>query len=151
MQRAMPTSPISTTNSSLWPAARPASSSPPVGPVGPASKPDFPSFQERAAPDSYHQLAGGDLSMAAEQRAIPMISYENVVQAVQSLTRMFGFRENAQQRYTEPDGRVSHAELDLDGARVMLGTPGPDYQSPKHHRSACEAARRWSEKPYIID
>ena len=89
--------------------------------------------------------------MAAEQRAIPMISYENVAQAVQSLTRMFGFRENAQQRYTEPDGRVSHAELDLDGARVMLGTPGPDYQSPKHHRSACEAARRWSEKPYIID
>jgi uncharacterized glyoxalase superfamily protein PhnB len=89
--------------------------------------------------------------MAAEQRAIPMISYENVAQAVQSLTRMFGFQENADQRFTEPDGRVSHAELDLDGAKVMLGTPGPDYQSPKHHRSSCEVARRWSEMPFIID
>ena len=89
--------------------------------------------------------------MAAEHRAIPMISYENVAQAVQSLTRMFGFQENADQRFPEPDGRVSHAELDLDGARVMLGTPGPDYQSPKHHRSSCEAARRWSQMPYIID
>jgi uncharacterized glyoxalase superfamily protein PhnB len=89
--------------------------------------------------------------MTVEQRAIPMISYENVAEAVRSLSRMFGFRENTEQRYTEKDGRVSHAELDLDGATVMLGTPGPDYQSPKHHRSACEPARRWSQKPFIID
>jgi PhnB protein len=33
----------------------------------------------------------------------------------------------------------------------MLATPTPDYESPKHHREHCAAARKWSAVPYIID
>ena len=60
-----------------------------------------------------------------EQRALPMISYENVGAAIDWLTEVFGFRERGE-RYTEADGTVSHAELELDGAVVMLGWPGPE-------------------------
>lgn len=51
----------------------------------------------------------------------------------------------------DDDGRVTHAELDLDGATVYLGWPGEDYQSPAHHAQVCEPARRWSESPFIIN
>jgi uncharacterized glyoxalase superfamily protein PhnB len=84
------------------------------------------------------------------QRAVPLLSYEDVGAAVNWLSRVFGFRERGQ-RYTEPDGTASHAELELDGAVVMLGWPGPDYQSPAHHAEVCEQARKWSEVPYIVD
>ena len=84
------------------------------------------------------------------QRAVPMLSYEDVGAAVDWLTEAFGFREYGQ-RYTAPDGTVTHAELELDGAFVMLGWPGPDYQSPARHVEVCEHARRWSAVPYVVD
>jgi hypothetical protein len=34
---------------------------------------------------------------------------------------------------------------------VMLGNPGPDYQSPATHREVCAHARRWSAVPFVID
>jgi uncharacterized glyoxalase superfamily protein PhnB len=61
------------------------------------------------------------------QRAVPMISYENVAAAIDWLVTAFGFTERGE-RYTEPDGTVTHAELELNGAVVMLGWPGPDYR-----------------------
>ncbi len=84
------------------------------------------------------------------RQAIPMLSYEDVAAAVDWLVRTFGFRET-RQRYTDEDGRVTHAELDLGGAQVMLGWPGPDYQSPRHHAEVCEHARKWLSVPYIVD
>jgi PhnB protein len=63
------------------------------------------------------------------QRAVPMISYEDVATAVEWLSRAFGFRERGE-RFTDDDGRVTHAELELDGATVMIGWPGSDYHSP---------------------
>jgi uncharacterized glyoxalase superfamily protein PhnB len=86
----------------------------------------------------------------AAQRAVPMLSYQDVGAAVDWLSRAFGFREIGQ-RYTEADGTVTHAELDLDGAQVMLGWPGADYQSPAHHAQVCEHARKWLDAPYVID
>jgi uncharacterized glyoxalase superfamily protein PhnB len=83
------------------------------------------------------------------QRAVAMLSYEDVAQAAEWLTRAFGFREV--DRVTGEDGTVSHLELDLDGARVMLGWPGPDYQSPAHHAEVCDHARKWLQPPYVID
>jgi PhnB protein len=79
-----------------------------------------------------------------------MISYENVAAAVEWLSDVFGFREVGE-RYTESDGRVTHAELELDGAVVMLGWPGPDYRSPGHHAEECEEAATWLSVPYIVD
>ena len=85
-----------------------------------------------------------------EQRAVPMLSYENVAEAVDWLVRVFGFRESGD-RYTDADGRVTHAEAKLDGALVLLGWPGPHYQSPARHTEFCEYARKWSSVPYVID
>ena len=84
------------------------------------------------------------------QRAVPMISYENVGAAADWLSEAFGFRERGE-RYAEPDGTVSHAELELDGAVVMLGWPGPEYRSPARHAEACEQARKWLQAPHVVD
>jgi PhnB protein len=83
------------------------------------------------------------------QRITPMLSYEDVDGAAAWLTRAFGFTELL--RYAEPDGRVTHAELDLEGGVVMLAWPGPGYVSPKRHRESCEVARRAAGVPYVID
>jgi uncharacterized glyoxalase superfamily protein PhnB len=34
---------------------------------------------------------------------------------------------------------------------IMLATPSPHYHGPKRHREESEAARLWSEVPYVID
>ena len=91
-----------------------------------------------------------ETTVRVAQRAIPLLSYENVAAAIDWLGEAFGFEERGE-RYAEPDGTVTHAELELDGAVVMLGWPGPDYQSPAHHAELCEHARRWSEVPYVVD
>jgi uncharacterized glyoxalase superfamily protein PhnB len=84
------------------------------------------------------------------QRAVPFISYEDVGGAVDWLTQAFGFQERGE-RYTEEDGTVTHAELELRGATVMLGWPGAEYRSPKSHAEECEQARRWLEPPHVVD
>jgi PhnB protein len=85
-----------------------------------------------------------------EQRAVPFISYENVGAAADWLAKAFGFQERGE-RYTEPDGTVTHAELELDGAVVMLGWPGADYRSPARHAQECEQARKWLEPANVVD
>jgi uncharacterized glyoxalase superfamily protein PhnB len=85
------------------------------------------------------------------QRIIPMLAYEDAGAAIDWLTEAFGFTENEGERYTEEDGTVTHAELERDGATVMLATPNADYRGPKRHRETCEAARRWQDNPWVID
>jgi uncharacterized glyoxalase superfamily protein PhnB len=80
-----------------------------------------------------------------------MIAYEDAAAALEWLAHAFGFRERAGSRYTEPDGRITHAEMELGGGLIMLATPTADYQSPKHHAEVCEHARRWSAVPYVIN
>lgn len=89
--------------------------------------------------------------MTETQRAFPMLCYEDVGTAVDWITRAYGFREVAESRHTEDDGTVTHAEIELDGATVMLGHPGPEYRGPDRHVRECEQARRWLEPPYVID
>jgi uncharacterized glyoxalase superfamily protein PhnB len=85
----------------------------------------------------------------AEQRIIPMFSYEDVGRAADWIAEAFGFEETG--RWSDDDGRVTHVNMELDGEEFMLGYPSPDYQSPKHHAETCEQARKWSETPYIVD
>jgi uncharacterized glyoxalase superfamily protein PhnB len=80
---------------------------------------------------------------------IPMLSYEDGIAALEWLTKAFGFRER--QRLTAPDGRLSHAEMEVGDGLIMLASPTLDYQSPKRHREVCEPARKWSAVPWIID
>jgi uncharacterized glyoxalase superfamily protein PhnB len=83
------------------------------------------------------------------QCVIPMLSYEDAGAAAAWVARAFGFRETG--RWSDPDGRVTHVNMELDGGEIMLGWPSPDYQSPKHHAEVCEDARKWSETPYVVD
>lgn len=80
---------------------------------------------------------------------IPMISYENGVAMLDWLASAFGFCERA--RMLGPAGELAHGEMEAGGGLIMLATPTPDYQSPRNHRETCEAARKWSEVPWLID
>jgi uncharacterized glyoxalase superfamily protein PhnB len=80
---------------------------------------------------------------------IPMIAYEDGPGAMDWLARAFGFKERA--RMLDANGRLSHGEMEAGEGIIMLATPSPDYQSPRHHRQSCAAAARWSSVPYIVD
>ena len=85
-----------------------------------------------------------------DQTVIPMLTYEDGVAALEWLARVFGFQERT--RMCDPTtGHLMHGELDVGGGIVMLASPTPDYESPKRHRETCEAARKWSLVPWIID
>ena len=85
------------------------------------------------------------------QRIVPFIAYEDAAGAVEWLSDAFGFRERADQRHTEADGTVTHAELEYGGATVMLATPTPEYRGPRRHAESCEQARKWLDNPWVID
>jgi len=80
---------------------------------------------------------------------IPMLSYEDGIAAIEWLCRVFGFTERI--RMLDDEGRLSHAEICLGNGTVMLASPSPDYQSPKHHRQVCAATAKFYSVPFIID
>jgi PhnB protein len=80
---------------------------------------------------------------------IPMLSYEDGIAAMDWLCRVFGFSEKT--RMVDENGRLAHGEIVLGTGMIMLASPSPAYQSPKHHRQVCEQAARWYEVPYIIN
>jgi uncharacterized glyoxalase superfamily protein PhnB len=93
-----------------------------------------------------------EMKTASRTAAAPMIAYEDAGAAVEWLARAYGFQEDTSQRYVGPDGRVGHAQMETDrGGVIMLASPTPEYQSPRHHREECEAADRWSQVPWVID
>src|SRR2546426_2697284 len=99
---------------------------------------------------------GEGTKMAQDEREetptiVPMVAYEDPATAIDWLVRAFGFRERKDQRMKDRDGRITHAEFRLGKGRVFLATPTPDYQSPKHHRETCAAARKCSSVPWVID
>lgn len=85
------------------------------------------------------------------QRIVPMIAYEDAAAAIEWLSEAFGFTERVAHRYTDENGVVGHAELELGGEIVMLATPNRDYQSPRHHRQECEPANRWLDNPWVVN
>ena len=94
----------------------------------------------------------GGMSPTPQQRAIPMISYEDVASAAAWLEGAFGFREDSDERLTDAEGNVSHAVLVTPGGGVVfLGRPGPNYHSPRRHREECAPAARWLDSPFVVD
>ncbi len=83
------------------------------------------------------------------QQIIPMLAYEDGVEAINWLCEVFGFTERT--RWLDEAGRLSHGEIAMGDHIIMLAEPSPHYQSPKHHRAECAAAAKWSEVPYIIN
>jgi PhnB protein len=80
---------------------------------------------------------------------IPMIAYEDGPKAMDWLSSAFGFKERA--RMLDKHGRLSHGEMQAGDGVIMLATPTPDYQAPRHHREDCQAAQKWSAVSYIVD
>ncbi len=60
-----------------------------------------------------------------------------------------GFQEVT--RWLDDNGKLAHGEMTTGSGRIMLATPTPAYESPKHHRAQCAAARAWSAEPWVID
>ena len=83
------------------------------------------------------------------QRIVPFIGYEDAAAAIAWLERAFGFTEDRAARYEE-DGVITHAELDLGGAKIYLSTPR-EYASPLRMRGASELARRSYPNHLVID
>jgi PhnB protein len=50
---------------------------------------------------------------------------KNAAQAIDFYIKAFGVKEKF--RLTEPSGRIGHAELDFDGATLMLADEYPEY------------------------
>ncbi len=80
---------------------------------------------------------------------IPMVAYEDCPAAMDWLARAFGFRERT--RIVDDSGRLAHGEMEVGAGLVMLATPGPDYQSPNHHRQTCATSASWLSVPFIVD
>ena len=89
------------------------------------------------------------MSVNVSRQAVPMPSYEDVGAAADWLSRVFGFVER--DRFADDRGRVTQAELELQGATVMLGWPGPTYVGPKRHAETCDLERAKAESPYVVD
>jgi PhnB protein len=66
------------------------------------------------------------------QAITPYITVKGAAKAIEFYKKAFGAVENAA-RYTEPGGRVGHAEIAIGGARLMLSDEHPeiDVLSPQ--------------------
>ena len=85
-----------------------------------------------------------------DPQVVSMLAYENGPAAMDWLARAFGFVEVT--RMLGPGARLAHGEMSAgEAGLIMLSTPTPEYQSPKHHRETCKPAAAWSKVPYIID
>ena len=82
-------------------------------------------------------------------RVIPMLAYEDGNAAIDWLCKVFGFEEKT--RMQDDQGKLAHGEIAMGDSIIMLASPTPDYQSPKHHRQLCEHAGKWYRVPYIIN
>lgn len=80
---------------------------------------------------------------------IPMLAYEEGVAAMEWLCKVFGFSEK--NRILDDNGILIHGEIILGNGIIILASPTPDYQSPKHHREICEDTAKYYSVPYIIN
>jgi uncharacterized glyoxalase superfamily protein PhnB len=83
------------------------------------------------------------------QGVIPMIAYEDGLAAIDWLAGAFGFHEVT--RMLGNEGTLAHGEMETGDGLIMLAMPSPDYEGPKRHRETCEAAKKWSTVPWVID
>ncbi len=85
----------------------------------------------------------------SEPDIIPMLAYEDGLAAMDWLCRVFGFKETM--RILDEKGSLSQGAISLKTGLIMIASPTPDYQSPKHHRQECEITNKWYRLSYIIN
>ena len=64
-----------------------------------------------------------------KQTIYPYLLYHNCEDALDWLSRTFGFEEVL--RYTGAEGCVNHAEMKLGDGHIFMGNPGEGYRNPK--------------------
>ena len=64
-------------------------------------------------------------------RILPHVIYDDVGAAIAMLETLFGFRERAWARHTEPDGTVSRSQMQLADGVITLGLPSIHGDSPR--------------------
>ncbi|HEY2666750.1 MAG TPA: VOC family protein [Actinomycetota bacterium] len=62
-------------------------------------------------------------------QVVPALLYEDVDAAAEWLSRVFGYRELL--RWVGPDGRMGHADMELEGGIIMLDAGGEGYRNPE--------------------
>ena len=60
----------------------------------------------------------------------PYLLYRDADAALKWLAHAFGLRKSGQS-YQDAAGRVTHAEMKLGDALLMLGSPGADFKGPR--------------------
>lgn len=68
-------------------------------------------------------------------RITPYLLYEDLGAALEWLARAFGF----QLRHPVPNGKVTHAEMEYEGAVILMGHPGPQYRNPRRLGEATQS------------
>jgi PhnB protein len=68
---------------------------------------------------------------AAQVTAIPYLCIKGAAAAIEFYKKAFGATESP--RFVQPDGRIGHAEININGARVMLSDEFPEigFRSPE--------------------
>jgi len=80
-----------------------------------------------------------------------MLSYEDGFAALAWLKQAFGFAENETMRFTDAEGRISHAELHTGNGIIMVAASNPAFENNNRHRKHCEHADQWLQVPWIIN
>lgn len=83
------------------------------------------------------------------QGVVPMLSYADGPAAMDWLSKAFGFEER--ERWLDDNGVLAHGEMSTGRGLIMLATPSPEYESPRLHRSHCDAAATVAATPWVID
>src|SRR3984885_10662104 len=91
-------------------------------------------FQERLRVNLERRATMATTTAAAPETrasAVPYLSVRNAAAALEFYKRAFGAVEVS--RLNQPDGRIGHAEISIEGARVMLADEFPEmgFQSPQ--------------------
>ena len=60
----------------------------------------------------------------------PYLSLKGAAEAIDFYKRAFGATEAPGSRFTQPDGRIGHAEINIAGARIMLADEFPEIGFP---------------------
>ena len=64
---------------------------------------------------------------APKATVVPILVYEDVGQALEFLTRAFGFKERLR---AEHGGSISHAQMDVGECSIMMGRQGGPFRAP---------------------
>ena len=73
---------------------------------------------------------------APSARIVPYLIYDDPARAIDWLVRVFAFAGREEGRMLDDGGVIQHAELELDGAVVMMGPPSVHGDSPSRGVSA---------------